>query len=610
VASSRGWKNQLFYGDNLDSLRKHVRDETVDLCYIDPPFNSKRNYNQIYNNIGKEDQAQAQAFIDTWRWDTPAIEGYQEIITNEGGRYRLQTIELIKGLKGVLGGGSLLAYLVSITQRVAEIHRVLKPNGSFYLHCDPAASHYLKLLLDGIFCGQGGEFQNEIIWKRTSAHNDPRKWGGVHDVLFFYTKSQEHTWNQIFLRYEPLYLETFFDSTDETGKRYKRSDLTGAGRTGGDSGKPWRNIDVTAKGRHWAVPEAIVERFAGPQIGHGLTTQEKLDLLDSNGRIHWPEKKTGMPRLKQFPEDLPGVPLQDVIADIRPLHNLAAERLGYPTQKPEALLERMIKVSSNEGDLVLDAYCGCGTTIAVAQRLKRRWIGMDITFQSISLVLKRLEDTFGGSIASTVVLDGAPKDMASAIALAHKRDDRLRKEFEKWPVLTYTLNRASINEKKGADAGIDGVTYFLKSKTDTDKMVFQVKSGKVGRGDIAKLKGDMERENASLATLITLENSTANMRAEAKSAGSYYHDLTARTYPRIRIVSIKQIVEQGMRLDLPLSMEAVKAARLATPDVDQLSFDYETPTTWPARKEPGRERTKAAESKRFKRLAVRQSSRR
>jgi site-specific DNA-methyltransferase (adenine-specific) len=242
------------------------------------------------------------------------------------------------------------------------------------------------------------------------------------------------------------------------------------------------------------------------------------------------------------------------------INSQAAERLGYPTQKPEALLERIIQASSNEGDTVLDAYCGCGTTVAVAQRLRRQWIGIDITYQSIAVILKRLEDSFGSAVLESVVLDGIPRDMDSARALANKKDDRVRKEFEKWALLTYSKNRAIVNEQKGADKGVDGTAYFVTGSDTTDRVIFQVKSGKVQRNDIATLNSDRQRENAALATLITLEESTKPMRDEALAAGIYHHELLNRDYPRIQILTVQEMIEDGKRIDLPLSLDVLKSA--------------------------------------------------
>jgi DNA modification methylase len=548
-------KNLLYYGDNLDVMRRHIRDETVDLCYIDPPFNSKRNYNQIYNNVGSEDRAQAQAFVDTWTWDDHANDCFTQILTNVNGVQTRQSIELIRGLDTVLCRGSLFAYLVNMTVRIAEIRRVLKKTGSFYLHCDPTASHYLKLVCDAIFVPQGGDFKSEIIWKRTSAHSSAMRYGPVHDVLLFYTKSSRYTWNKSYQPYDQYYLDQFYTHIDQDGRRWRRSDLTGAGVRNGETGEPWRGIEVTAKGRHWFVPPV------------------ELDKLDAEGKIHWPSKEGGIPMLKRYLDEQPGVPLQDIWTDLPPLHNLAAERLGYPTQKPEALLERIIRAGSNDSDVVLDAYCGCGTTTSVAQRLKRRWVGIDITYQSISLVLRRLEDTFGPKVLNHITLDGIPRDIESAVALAHKKDDRLRKEFEKWAVLTYTNNLAVINDKKGADRGIDGTAYFMTSKKDNAKIVFQVKSGGVKRNDVATLRGDMEREKAAMAVLLTLEKPTHSMIEDAKAAGTFHLKIMGRNYDRIQLVTIKEIIEQDKRLDVPTSLEVLKAAR-RTSQGSQIDLEY------------------------------------
>lgn len=477
----------LYYGDNLEILRNKIPDESIDLCYIDPPFNSKQSYFQIYNNIGGSiDKAQAQAFVDTWTWDDRAIEGHAQIIENFEGRFTRQAIELINGLELVLKKGDLLAYLVHMTLRVTEIFRVLKPTGSFYLHCDPTASHYLKLILDAVFCSQGGDFKNEIIWSYRTGGVSKRYFPKKHDVIFFYTKGKKYNFNP---QQERIYYE-----------------------------KPFFTTLVDEQGGYYA-----------------------------------------------------DVYIRDVW-DIQAVINVSKERMGYPTQKPEALLERIIKSSSNPGDVVLDAYCGCGTTVAVAERLNRQWIGIDITYHSIGLILKRLADANGGQLPADVVVDGIPQDMASARALANRDDDRLRKEFEKWAVLTYTNNRAVINEKKGADKGIDGVVYFASGPGKTERMVIQVKSGGADRGTIAKLKGDMQRERAELALLITMDEPTKPMISEAKSAGVYEHALMGRCYDRIRIVTVREMIEQGARIDLPLSYDAVKPGKKGADDL-QMRMD-------------------------------------
>lgn len=537
--------NTLYYGDNLEVLRKpqYLKDESVDLCYIDPPFNSKRNYNQIYNNVGSEDRAQAQAFVDTWTWDEHANAGFDELLANEQGRFTTQTVDLIKGLAPVLKKGSLLAYLVSMTLRVTEIHRVLKPTGSFYLHCDPTASHYLKLVLDTIFVTQGGDYRNEIIWKRSSAHNDTKQGrkqcGQIHDILLFYTKGKDYTWNPVHTAYDEKYTDAFYKYTDPEGRRYRLGDLTAA-KPGGDVSYDFYGTKPY-KGRFWAYSRANMEQFK------------------TEGRLYFP-KNGGTPSYKRYLDEMPGVSLQDMWTDVPAISPQAAERLGYPTQKPEALLERIIQASTNPGDTVLDAFCGCGTTIAVAQRLGRHWIGIDITYQSIALILRRLEHQFGKEVLATITLNGIPRDMDAARALALKRDDRVRKEFEKWAVLTYSANRARINDKKGGDQGIDGTAFFMAGANENAKVVFQVKSGNVGRGDIAKLNNDRQREQAELAVFLTLQPSTKGMDDEAAAAGLYNHKLMGRTYPRVQIVPIADIVDHHKRLEIPMSLEVLKAA--------------------------------------------------
>jgi site-specific DNA-methyltransferase (adenine-specific) len=478
-------KNILYYGDNLELLHRKIKDQTVDLCYIDAPFNSKRNYNQIYNKLGNKDRAQVQAFVDTWAWDTLAETGLNEILANENGRITKQTIELIKGLLNVLGKGSLLAYLISMTLRIVEIHRVLKSTGSFYLHCDPTASHYLKLVLDGVFCSQGGEFRNEIVWCYRGAGYPKKDFGRRHDLIFRYSKTDKVVFNLDDVRVE------YAKATKDRFKHY------------------------------------IGNKRGGKDFG-----TQKLNPLGKQPDDWW---------------------------EIQPIAPSANERLDYPTQKPEALLEQIIKASSNKGDLVLDAFCGCGTTMAVAERLNRQWIGIDITFQSISLVLKRLQDTFGEDIVNDIILDGVPRDIESAVALANKRDDRLRKEFERWAILTYTNNRGTINEKKGADSGIDGIVYF--KDPNEKRMVLQVKSGKVQRNVISTLHSDMQREGAEMAILITLQEPTDPMIKEAKSIGTYRHKLMGQDYDRIKIVTVKDIIENNAKLNLPLSHDVLKSAK-------------------------------------------------
>ena len=554
--------NKLYYGDNLEVLRKYIKDESIDLCYIDPPFNSKRNYNQIYNNLGKEDQAQAQAFVDTWTWDNHANEALEEIQSNYQGKFTSQTIDLIDGLTKVLGKGSLLAYLVSMTLRIVEIHRVLKSTGSFYLHCDPTASHYLKIVLDAIFCSQGGDFKNEIVWKRADSHNDgkqgSKQYGRIHDVIFFYVKSNQWLWNHQYLELPETTQDKWYRNIEsETGRRYNKSDLTAA-KPGGDTSYEWKGVKPPT-GRFWAYSKAKMQQFEA----------QGLLVYSASGR----------PYLKRYLDESKGVPLQDFWSDISMLRGIhQKERLGYPTQKPEALLERIIKASSNKGDVILDAYCGCGTTIAVAERLERNWIGIDITYQSISLMLKRLEDSFGKNVLDKIELNGIPKDLESAKALATKPDDRTRKEFEKWAVLTYSNNRAVINDKKGADKGVDAIAYFQGDKDNREKIIFQVKSGNVKSGDIRDLQGTMTIQGAALGIFITLKPPSKDMIQTAKSAGIYRSRYRSQSVDKIEIVTVQEILEQKKRLDVILTFEVLKAAekQRETPG-QQMSLDIPFP---------------------------------
>ena len=538
---------QLYYGDNLEVLRNKIAAESVDLCYIDPPFNSNRNYFQIYNNIGKEDSAQAQAFVDSWEWGDEAAQAFDWITDLDqlnSSHLTLETIHLIKGLELVLKRGSLLAYLVSMTLRIVEIHRVLKPNGSFYLHCDPTASHYLKILCDTIFCRQGGEFLNEICWERTNAHNMKSKsWGKVQDIILYYAKSNGFCFNTQRTDYSPNQMKRY--KKDETGRLYTGQDLTFS------TVNPKRQFE-------WRGTKPSAKRSWGASL-------EQLEAWYAEGKILL--KANGAPRmdgLKVYLDETDGKSIGTVWTDIPRVGNTSKERLGYQTQKPEALLERIIRASSNEGDVVLDAYCGCGTTVAVAERLNRHWIGIDITYQSISLILKRLEDRYPDQwpeIEKNLKLDGLPRDLDSAMALAHRKDDRTRKEFEKWAILTYCKNQARINEKKGADGGIDGIAYFMIDEKTNGKAIFQVKSGKSDRATLATLNSDRIREKAEFGFLLTVDLPTKPMRDEIAAAGKYRHPMLEREDDRLQIVTIAEIF-QGKRLNLPMARsDATKSAQ-------------------------------------------------
>ena len=438
-----------------------------------------------------------------------------------------------------------------MTLRIAEIYRVLKKTGSFYFHCDPTSSHYLKLVLDSIFCTRTGDFKNEIVWRRHYSHNDGNKFGCVHDTIFFYTKSEEYTYNRQAIPYDEEYIKKNYSSIDEkTKRRYRSVSMNAAGQ--GDAKYFGKKLLTPPTGTHWRW------------------SQERITKAIDNDIIFF--TSNGVPRYKQFMDEMDGVPVQDTWIDFYSLSSHDSERIGYPTQKPEALLERIINTSSNEGDIVLDAYCGCGTTVAVAERLNRKWIGMDITYQSISLILKRLEEHFTLAAIKNIELNGVPEDFESAYALANKTDDKTRKEFEKWIILTYSNNRAMINEKKGGDGGIDGIAYLLdfnkKTSQEQKQILFSVKSNKnLSPSVIRDLNGTIEREGAAMGILLTLY-SMDNLVKESKKYGMYNNSLVGQNYPKIQVVSVIDIFE-GKTMRLPTSLEVLKKAEQKNKNVQQ-----------------------------------------
>jgi site-specific DNA-methyltransferase (adenine-specific) len=517
------WKNQLFFGDNLDILRGgHIPVGSVDLVYLDPPFNSNATYNVLFaEKTGEKSAAQITAFEDTWHWGDEAAAAYDDAM--HLGAPRLA--DLLRALRAFLGQNDMMAYLTMMAVRLVELHRVLKPTGSLYLHCDPTAGHYLKMILDAIFGPIN--FRNEIIWKRTSAHSSAKRYGPVHDVILFYTKSANFLWNPEYLIYDEKYIKSHYSQIDPDGRRWTASDLTAKEVRTGSSGKSWRGFDVTAKGNHWKF------------------TIEKLEQLDAEGRIYWPPGG-GWPRYKRYLDEMKGIPAQDIWSDIPPINAQAKERLGYPTQKPEALLERIIRASSNEGDVVLDPFCGCGTTVTVAERLKRRWLGIDITHLAITLIKKRLTDTFAKELAPYEVV-GEPADPASAAALAEVN----RHQFEWWALGLVDAAPAQ-DKKKGADKGVDGVIYFQERDDGPyHKIVVQVKSGHVNAAMVQQLKGAMEREKAAMGAFITLKPATRPMREEAAAADFYAPErFPERRFPRLQILTITDLFA-GKKLEYP-----------------------------------------------------------
>ena len=533
--------NQLYYGDNLDVLRRYVKDESVDLVYLDPPFKSNQDYNVLFaERDGTRAAAQIKAFKDTWQWDPAAAKEFHEVV-EAGGRVS----QALQAFRTILGDNDMLAYLAMMASRLVELRRALKPTGSIYLHCDPTASHYLKLLMDAVFGPTN--FLNEIVWKRTHAHGGAKRLGPVHDIILFYRVGDDYLWNSQFVEYSEDYKSSFFRFADPGGRQYRHTILTGSGTRTGSSGKPWRGIDPTAVGRHWAVPGYTRELLPNPKTE---TVQEALDQLDALGRIIWPKKAGGTPSFKQYIDDMQGAALQDVWTDIPPISSQAAERLGYPTQKPEALLDRIIRSSSNEGGTVLDPFCGCGTAVAVAQRLGRHWIGIDITHLAITLIKKRLRDAFGEEIGKHYKVLGEPVSLPDAEALA-KQDPY---QFQWWAL--GLVGARPVEQKKGADKGIDGRIYFHDESTHRDatkQIILSVKAGNTSVAHVRDLRGVIEREQAAIGVLISMHDTTQPMRSEAANAGCY--ETPGRKdvrYSRLQLLTIAELLDGSKRIDYPL----------------------------------------------------------
>ena len=541
--------NTLYYGDNLEVLRRYVPDESVDLVYLDPPFNSNASYNVLFRErSGEESPAQIKAFTDTWEWTQESERVYErEIITNPDAPSAVK--EMIWAFRQFVGPNAMMAYLVMMAPRLVELRRVLKPTGSIYLHCDPTASHYLKLLMDTVFGPE--QFRTEITWKRTSAHSDTRQGrqqhGRVHDLILFYSKSDTWTWNPLYTEYDEDYTDRFYRHVEpETGRRFRLGDLTGPG--GAAKGNP--SYEVMGITRYWRYSK---ERMAG---------------LIEQGRIV--QTRAGaVPAYKRYLDEMPGVPLQDLWTDIQPIASQARERLGYPTQKPQALLERIIQASSNEGDVVLDPFCGCGTAVAAAEKLKRRWIGIDVTHLAVALMKSRLRTAFGIVPGKDYRVVGEPADVGGARALAEQD----RYQFQFWAMsLLEALPRE--DGRRGADRGIDGVLYFVDGpRRGMKKAIVQVKSGKVSSPHVRDLKGTVEREKAALGLFITLEEPTSAMRTEAVSAGFYHSEVWQKDYPKIQLRTIEELLA-GKEFELPPHPSVYQAAeRVRRPQGRQARMD-------------------------------------
>ena len=516
--------NKLYFGDNLDVLRQHVEDESVDLVYLDPPFNSKETYNVLYKSpLGGD--AQVKAFEDTWSWEK---DGAAKALA-ELAQYDRQVFNVLEGLGRFLGTSDLMAYLAMMSVRLVELKRVLKPHGSLYLHCDPTASHYLKILLDAVFGGRG--FVNHITWKRSHAHSDGRQgsrhYGRISDTLLFYSLSPTRTWNVQHTPYSQEYINRDYRRVDADGRRYRLDNIQGPG--GAAKGNPL--YEVMGVTRHWRYSKARMEEL----IAAGKIVQTRPGAV---------------PQMKRYLDEMPGVPVQEIWTDIPVLNNRSKEQLGYATQKPLALLERVIKTSSDPGDVVLDPFCGCGTAIHAAELLGRTWIGIDVAMQAIQVI----EARFGRWLSNARYdLSGVPADELSARHLASKRP----LAFEQWAV-----GRCGGQPRGGSgDRGIDGEIVYPTSRSTYERVYISVKAGKhVGPAMVRELRGVVEREAAAGGVFVCVEEPTREMRIEANRAGRA--KLPGGDRARIQFVTVEDLIA-GPNLGIPTSLDPISAAAAA-----------------------------------------------
>jgi len=536
--------NKLFYGDNLDVLRKRIDNESVDLVYLDPPFNSARNYNVLFGRHkvvdGGSDAAQIQAFSDTWVWTPTTDEQYRSYVT---GQLPIRVADALKAFRTLLGENDAMSYLVNMAPRLVELYRVLKPTGSLYLHCDPTMSHYLKVLLDAIFGPTN--FRNEIVWKRTSSHNDSLRYASVQDYVLYYGKSSAGTWNPQFVAPNERYIAEHYNRKDASGRAYRLDNIVRSASMG-----PRPNLVYEYKGHT-------------PVWGWRMV-REKLEAVDAAGRLSWSKSHT--PYLVRYLDEMSGTTLSTIWDDIPPINSQAAERLGYPTQKPLALMERIITASSNPGDVVLDPFCGCGTTIDAAVRLKRRWVGIDVTFIAVDLIEKRLLHTYGDDIKKTYDVLGIPRDMGAAKSLF----ERSAFEFERWAV---SRINAQPNEKQVGDKGIDGRADFpTDAKGGTGRILVSVKGGKTcGPQFVRDLLGTVQTNQAEMGVLISMAEPTRGVLDAVNHGGTYELPSNGQRFPKLQVITIAALLK-GKRPDMPqTNLPYIPATkRTATKSTDSL----------------------------------------
>lgn len=540
-------KNTLFYGDNLRILQEHIADESVDLIYLDPPFNSNANYNVLFKTPdGVQSQSQIEAFEDTWHWNIAAEAAYDAVLKSGNS----DAANMLAAMRSFLGTNDMMAYLAMMAVRLLELHRVLKPTGSLYLHCDPTASHYLKLLLDAVFGATN--FRNEIVWKRTTTHSDSKTWSKVADCIFFYTKGAQFTWNTPREPHSDEYKASKYRHVDDEGRIFRLDNML--------SPSPRPNMTYDWRG------------YPSPPKGWRYS-RETMARLDDEGRIWYPLHSDGSfdtskrPQLKRYLDEMAGGVMGTIWTDISPLNSQAQERLGYPTQKPLALLERILAASSNEGDVVLDPFCGCGTTVHAAQKMGRRWIGIDVTHLAVGLIKRRLTEAF--PMADFQVL-GTPQDVAAAQALA----DADKHQFQLWALSMLDNAVPYKGGKKGADGGVDGYVFFqvpseggAGSKTETGKAIVSVKGGGVQDSHVKDLITTIDHEKAQMGLFVTLKPPTKPMITRAAAAGFY--EAGGKTYPRVQILTIEELFD-GKRPQMPwLDPSVFKKAKKEQQDSGQ-----------------------------------------
>ena len=492
------------------------------MIYLDPPFKSAQDYNVLFaEQNGSRAAAQIKAFEDTWQWDEAAARAYQDVVEN--GPERVS--QTMQGFRLLLNESDMMAYLAMMAPRLVELRRVLKETGSIYLHCDTTASHYLKNLMDAIFGPLN--FRNEIIWKRSQPKSHTKiRFSRAHDIILFYGRTQEGEFFQQYTEHDPKYVKKFYRHVEcETGRLYMLDNLL----------NPNKNR-----------PNLTYEFPPGSGIVRVWRwTRDRMMKAWKEGRVIIPEK-SGVARFKRYLDEMPGKPITDMWDDIEHLHGSHHESLGYPTQKPEALLERIIKASSNKGNVVLDPFCGCGTAIVVAEKLKRRWMGIDITHLAVALMRHRLKDTFGNKVKYRVI--GEPVSLPDAKTLAENNAF----QFQWWAL--GLVGARPVEGKKGADRGIDGRLYFHDEpdsrKRRTKQVVISVKSGSVSVRDVRDLRGVVERESAQIGLLISMEKPTGPMKKEAASAGFYKSPWRKEPYPKVQIRTIEELLG-GKQIDCP-----------------------------------------------------------